>query len=176
MWIWKQRCAELSGLCRKNIKNRRNRRKKERMKSNSGRIFWFSVCRRSIGLKGQKRADIVLRMRPSVWFCCGYWKFRIRNIIKRRSAYIILWLQMFWRNMWKQQKWNWKPWYMSAIWNGQLCCEITEVRWERRRNLQNCGPVWRVRFRQDSACTWENRRYWMRFQRAAISSKRWKSM
>ena len=38
----------------------------ERMKSNSGRIFWFSVCRRSIGLKGQKRADIVLRMRPSV--------------------------------------------------------------------------------------------------------------
>ena len=50
----------------KNIKNRRNRRKKERMKSNSGRIFWFSVCRRSIGLKGQKRADIVLRMRPSV--------------------------------------------------------------------------------------------------------------
>lgn len=61
-----QRCAELSGLCRKNIKNRRNRRKKERMKSNSGRIFWFSVCRRSIGLKGQKRADIVLRMRPSV--------------------------------------------------------------------------------------------------------------
>lgn len=26
----------------------------------------FSVCRRSIGLKGQKRADIVLRMRPSV--------------------------------------------------------------------------------------------------------------
>ena len=32
------------------------------------------------------------------------------------------------------------------------------------------------RFRQDSACIWENRRYWMRFQRAAISSKRWKSM
>lgn len=43
-------------------------------------------------------------------------------------------------------------------------------------NWQDCGPVWRARFRQDSACTWENRRYWMRFQRAAISSKRWKSM
>ena len=35
---------------------------------------------------------------------------------------------------------------MSAIWNEQLCCEITEVRWERRRNWQNCGPVWRVAF------------------------------
>ena len=26
------------------------------MKSNSGRIFWFSVCRKNIGLKGQKKS------------------------------------------------------------------------------------------------------------------------
>lgn len=51
-----------------------------------------------------------------------------------------------------------------------------EVRWEQKRSWQDCAPVWRARFRQDSACIWENRRYWMRFQRAAISSKRWKSM
>ena len=38
----------------------------EKTKSSFGSIFWFSVCRKSIGLKGQKRADIVLRMRPSV--------------------------------------------------------------------------------------------------------------
>lgn len=54
------------GIVQENSRNRRNRREKEKTKSSFGRIFWFSVCRKSIGLKGQKRADIVLRMRPSV--------------------------------------------------------------------------------------------------------------
>lgn len=54
------------GIVQEKHQKQKKQEKKERMKSNSGRIFWFSVCRRSIGLKGQKRADIVLRMRPSV--------------------------------------------------------------------------------------------------------------
>lgn len=42
------------GIVQEKQQKQKKQEKKERMKSNSGRIFWFSVCRRSIGLKGQK--------------------------------------------------------------------------------------------------------------------------
>ena len=66
MWIWKQRCAELSGIVQEKHQKQKKQEKKERMKSNSGRIFWFSVCRRSIGLKRAKKSGYCTRMRPSV--------------------------------------------------------------------------------------------------------------
>ena len=51
------------------VQEKQQKQKKQEKKGENEKQFWedwFSVCRRSIGLKGQKRADIVLRMRPSV--------------------------------------------------------------------------------------------------------------
>mgnify|MGYP002239265324 FL=1 len=54
------------GIVQEKHQKQKKQEKKGENEKQFWRIFWFSVCRRSIGLKGQKRADIVLRMRPSV--------------------------------------------------------------------------------------------------------------